>query len=79
MTGRPMPWPWALARACLDMQTGNVINWPRPQLDYDENAYTISAMLQVWRTWKLFYKPKADWTADDVAFYAPVHMAKRGG
>ena len=74
-----MPWPWTLARACLDMQTGNVVTWPRPQLDYADNAYAISAMLQVWRTAKLFYKPKSDWTADDLSFYAPIHMVKRGG
>jgi hypothetical protein len=61
------------------MQTGNVINWPHPQLDYADNAYSISAMLQVWRTWRLFYKPRGDWNADDVAFYAPIHKAKRGG
>jgi hypothetical protein len=72
-----MPWPWGMARACLDMQTGNVTNWPMPQMDYDENAYLISAMLQVWRTWALFHKPRGDWTADDTKFYSYIHKRKR--
>ncbi|MHC4240664.1 MAG: hypothetical protein ACYSUC_13115, partial [Planctomycetota bacterium] len=51
--------------------------WPRPQLDYADNSYAIAAMLQVWRTWRLFYKPRGDWTADDTAFYAPIHKRKQ--
>lgn len=74
-----MPWPWVIARACLDMQNGNVLHWPRPQLNYDENAYIISAMLQVWRTWQLYYKPKEDWTNSDYEFYEPIRLAKREG
>jgi hypothetical protein len=74
-----MPWPWMLARACLDMQTGNVLTWPRPHLDYADNAFAISAMLQVWRTWRLYHTPNDQWTDDDWAFYVPIHEAKKRG
>ncbi len=75
-----MPWPWALTKSCLDLQTGTVINWPWPTADYTRNAYAIATMLEVWRVWQLFYKPKTrygakgqmknNWTPADVDKFA---------
>lgn len=75
-----MPWPWALAIACLDMRTGQVLNWPEPMADYPQNAFKLSAAKQVWSVWNLMTKPKTrsnaqggmetNWTPEDIDWYA---------
>jgi hypothetical protein len=72
-----MPWPWKLARACFDLSTGQVRQYPTAGA-YRENEYLIDAMNIVWRTWVLFSKPMTkvvggdtvnNWTPADIDFY----------
>ena len=70
-----MPWPWKAAGACLDLRTGQVVNWPWPNGDYARNEFALDAMYQVWRVAHLFHKPtmlngKSNWTPEDVDLYA---------
>lgn len=77
--GYKMPWPWSVATACLDMQNGQVRNWPLPTKDFVENDYILKAAYQVWRVVHLHHKPKTvgtgkhmknNWTPDDVDLLA---------
>lgn len=72
-----MPWPWKLARACLDLSTGQVIQYPTAGA-YLENEFLIDAMTFVWRVWALFNKPKhrhengqtvGNWTPADIDLF----------
>lgn len=72
-----MPWPWKLARTCLDLTTGQLIQYPANGA-YLENEFLIDAMNIVWRVWKLFYTPMSrqvgdqtvsNWTPADIDLY----------
>lgn len=64
-----MPWPWAMARHCLDLQTGNVTHWPFPGKPWKANAPHLTAMQSVWRAWKFFSKPASKWGPDDIDYF----------
>lgn len=74
-----MPWAWSVATACLDLETGQVLNWPFPTSDYPRNEPVLEAAHRVWRAWYLFHKPKSrpgpgkttvsNWTGTDIDFY----------
>ena len=65
----PMPWPWAVARHCLNMQSGDVVHWPYPMRSWRYNAPILTAMQGVWRAWQFFSRPAADWTPHDIDYY----------
>lgn len=74
-----MPWPWSIAVTCLDIATGQVINWPLPIRDFRENEFILEACWRVWRVVHLHHKPKstkvgkkmkANWTPVDVDLFA---------
>lgn len=72
-----MPWPWTIASACLNLSTGQIVQYPLAGA-YRENAFVIDAMTMVWRVWKLFNTPMSKmvgdqvvtmWTGSDIDFY----------
>ena len=67
----PMPWPWVLCTHCMDMQSGNILNWPLGQ-DWERNAPVLAAMRDTWHGW-LFHtrtnNPKhTKWTEWEVGY-----------
>ena len=67
-------------RACLDTRTGQILRWPFPNRDYDENETILELARYVWRAYALYHKPKSirlangslvsNWTPADVDLYA---------
>ena len=64
-----MPWPWAMARHCLNLQTGDVAHWPYPTNPWRENAHLLNAMQTVWRAWKFFSIPAERWGPPEIDYY----------
>jgi hypothetical protein len=74
-----MPWPWSIAVACLDMSTGQILNWPIPQGGFVDNEFILEACWRIWRVVHLHQKPrtrgsgknmKNNWTPSDVDLFA---------
>lgn len=72
-----MPWPWKLARDCLNLQTGQINIYPLSGA-YLENELVIDMMNVVWYVWTLFSKPQhiekagetvVNWTPADIDLF----------
>ena len=75
-----MPWAWTVAWSCMDIRTGQILNWPYPVKDIDLNLPLLEAASTVWREVHLYHKPKTrlgpngqmenNWTPQDVDLYS---------
>jgi hypothetical protein len=83
-----MPWPWSIAIACLDLSSGQVLNWPLPTSDFEDNNYILKCAYEVWRVVHLHNKPKTtgkgksmktNWTPHDVDYFAYLTENARKG
>lgn len=54
----PMPWPWLLCTHCMDLQSGNILNWPLGP-DWEKNAPVLQAMRDTWQGY-LFHVRTSD-------------------
>ncbi len=66
-----MPWPWVLCTHCMDLQTGNILNWPLGP-DWEKNAPVLQAMRDTWQGY-LFHVRTRDpkhtkWTEWEVSY-----------
>ena len=64
-----MPWPWAMAQHCLNLQTGTVQHWPFPHKNWKQNAFFLNAMLAVWQAWRFFQIEPARWQPEHIDYY----------